>query len=198
MGFSGSEEFGASSGPELGVTVRFLELDDVDPYIEHMIAADSESGRDGRPHFHVYPTSHVFDRVAAKERERRRWTTPITKGGWRRAWGLMDGDLIVGHLYLAGGTLTSELHRVEMGMGIVHTHHRRGGGSSLLKTAIDWSRRQSEIEWIDLGVFEENKPAQILYEKFGFEILGRTPDRFRVDGHRIDDISMSLYVGSEA
>ena len=176
--------------------VRFLEMEDVDRYIEHMVVADSESGQDGQPHFHVYPASHPFDRNAARERERRRWSTPTTEGEWRRAWGLFDEDILVGHLYLAGGALPTELHRVQVGMGIMRTHHRRGGGRLLLQSAIDWARGQSHIDWIDLGVFEENQPARRLYEKFGFKELGRTPDRFRVDGHRIDDISMSLYVGS--
>ncbi len=65
----------------------------------------------------------------------------------------------------------------------------------LLATAIEWARNESQIEWIDLGVFEENLAAQALYEREGFIELGRTPDLFRVDGHQIDDISMSVFVG---
>ena len=179
------------------MTVRMLTIEDADQYIEHMVLCDSESGKDGGVHFHVYSASEPFDMRSGKDRERRRWSTPSTETGWRRAWGMFDGDKMVGHLYLAGGTLLSELHRIQLGMGILKSHHRRGGGSLMLQSAIEWAQAQPHIAWIDLGVFVENTPAQILYAKFGFSELGRTPDRFRVDGHRIDDISMSLCVGEK-
>lgn len=179
------------------MNVYMLTMEDVDQYIEHMVLCDSESGKGGGVHFHVYSASEPFDMSSGKERERRRWSTPFTETGWRRAWGMFDGDKMVGHLYLAGGALLSELHRVQLGMGIQKSHHRRGGGSLLLRSAIKWAQSQSHIDWIDLGVFVENTPAQALYRKFDFVELGRTPDRFRVDGHRLDDISMSLYVGEK-
>ena len=34
-----------------------------------------------------------------------------------------------------------------------------------------------------------------LYARLGFVELGRTPDRFRVDGHRLEDVSMTLRIG---
>jgi hypothetical protein len=39
--------------------------------------------------------------------------TELTDVGWRRAWGLFDAEQLVGHLYLEGGALRSELHRVD-------------------------------------------------------------------------------------
>ena len=104
---------------------------------------------------------------------------------------------MVGHLYLAGGMLRSELHRVSLGMGIKSSHRRRGGGSLLLESAIEWARNQPIIAWIDLGVFSDNPGAQALYARHGFEVLGRTPDRFRVDGHSLDDITMTLDVAAD-
>jgi RimJ/RimL family protein N-acetyltransferase len=176
------------------VIVRLLEHGDIDGYLVHANEADADSGVDGQPHSHPYGTSEPYDMDAARTREHTRWSTGIDEPGWRRAWGLFDGDDLVGHLYLAGGDLRSALHRVEMGMGVVPTHRRRGGGSVLLRTAIEWARQQPGIDWIDLGVFSDNPGAQALYEAHGFEVLGRTPDRFRVDGHSLDDISMTLNV----
>jgi RimJ/RimL family protein N-acetyltransferase len=173
---------------------RLLELDDIDSYLIHLVEVDADSGVDGQPHSHPYGRSEPFDMDAAQAREQTRWSTAFAEPGWRRAWGLFDGDDLTGHLYLAGGDLRSALHRVEMGMGVVPTHRRRGGGSLLLSTAIDWARQHPTIDWIDLGVFSDNPGAQALYARHGFEVLGRTPDRFRVDGHSLDDISMTLNV----
>lgn len=123
-----------------------------------------------------------------------RWSTGIEEVGWR-AWGLRDGEELAGYLYLAGGALRSELHRVEMGMGVLASHRCRDGGSMLLAAAIEWATHQPGVAWIDLGVFSDNPAAQALYARHGFVVLGRTPDRFRVDSHQLEDISMSLDVG---
>ena len=79
-------------------------------------------------------------------------------------------------------------------MGVARSHRRRGGGSLLLGAAIAWARHQQSIDWIDLGVFSDNPGAQRLYERHGFQILGRTRDRFRVDGVSLDDTEMTLNV----
>ena len=141
--------------------------------------------------------SEPFDIEAARDREVTRWSTEIDELAWRRAWGLFDEAALVGHLYLAGGMLRSELHRVSLGMGIKSSHRRQGGGSLLLESAIEWARSQPIIDWIDLGVFSDNPGAQALYARHGFEVLGRTPDRFRVDGHSLDDITMTLDVAAD-
>ena len=179
------------------MNVRMLTVEDVDVFVTHIAASNAESGRDGLPHAHPYGQSEPYDQDAAREREWRRWSTPLTQPGWRRAWGLwIDDDTLIGHLQLAGGTIASELHRVELGMGVRRVHHRRGGGRMLLEEAVAWARGQASIAWIDLGVFDENHPARALYDAFGFVARGRVPDRYRVDGHRIDETAMSLDVGS--
>jgi RimJ/RimL family protein N-acetyltransferase len=184
--------------PASSLSVRPLTIDEVDDYLRHMVDVDAGSGVDGAAHSHPYSASEVFDFEAGRTREVSRWTTPLDETGWRRAWGLFDGDELVGHLYLAGGMLPSELHRVSMGMGIAASHRRRGGGTLLLEAAIDWAGAQPGIDWIDLGVFSDNPGAQALYERHGFRVVGRTPDRFRVDGHSLDDTSMTLDVSETA
>lgn len=178
------------------VNVRILTIDEVGDYVAHMVRLNASSGVDGEAHSHVYSKSEPVNPEAARDQERTRWSTAVDEPGWRRARGLFDGDELVGHIYLAGGSIRSELHRVNMGMGIVRPHRRRGGGTSLLETAIEWVRLQPGIVWIDLGVFSDNPGAQALYELHGFEVVGRTSDRFRVDGCSLDDISMTLMVAS--
>jgi len=179
------------------LSVRPLAIADVGDYLRHMRTVDAGSGVDGEAHSHPYSASEPFDIEAARDREVTRWSTEIDEPAWRRAWGLFDDAELVGHLYLAGGMLRSELHRVSLGMGIKRSHRRRGGGSLLLESAIEWARSQPIIAWIDLGVFSDNPGAQALYARHGFEVLGRTPDRFRVDGHSLDDITMTLDVAAD-
>ena len=64
----------------------------------------------------------------------------------------------------------------------------------LIHAAIAWARSPPTIAWIDLGVFSDNPGAQALYVRHAFQIVGRTPDRFRVDGQSLDDTSMTLNV----
>lgn len=96
--------------------------------------------------------------------------------------------------YLAGGELRSELHRVNMGMGIDGAHRRQGGGTLLLESAIAWARGHAGIDWIDLGGFSDNQGAQALYQRLGFVLLGWTPDRYRVDGSSLGDTATVLNV----
>lgn len=178
------------------MSARLLAFVDVDCYLRHGIEVDASSGLDGQAHFHPYSQSEPLDLNEAREREITRWSTPTNEPAWRRAWGLFDRSEPVGYLYLAGGALRSELHRVTIGMGIAPSHRRRGGGTLLLQTAIVWARRQHCIDWIDLGVLSDNHGAQALYARQGFQVNGRTSDRFRVDGHSLDEISMTLSVVS--
>ena len=169
-------------------------MSEIDEYLRHMLAVDAGSGVDGAAHSHPYGTSDPFDLQEGRAREVTRWSTEIDDVGWRRVWGLFDRDGLVGHVYLAGGELRSELHRVNMGMGIDVAHRRQGGGTLLLESAIAWARGHAGIDWIDLGVFFDNPGAKALYERLGFVVLGRTPDRFRVDGHSLGDTAMTLKV----
>ncbi len=103
-------------------------------------------------------------------------------------------DELVGRLCLVGGLLRSELHRANVGMGVTRSHRRQRGGSLLLATAIGWARRQLLIDWIDLSVFSDNPDAEALYARHGFQVVGRTPDRFRLHGRSLDDIAMTLHL----
>jgi len=179
------------------MTVRALVITEVDVYLRHVVEVDAGSGLDGEGHSHPYSKSEPLDLSAARDREMTRWSTEIDRPGWRRAWGLFDQAQLVGHIYLAGGALDSELHRADLGMGIVRSHRRRGGGTLLLQAAIDWARCQPCVDWIDLNVFSDNPGGKALYERHGFHVLGRTPDRYRVDGDSLDDLSMTLSVASD-
>jgi RimJ/RimL family protein N-acetyltransferase len=177
--------------------VKLLDSLDVDVYLRLTVEVDAGSGVDGEAHSHPYSRTEPLDMNEARARELTRWSAEIESTDWRRAWGLFELDEMVGSLYLAGGALHSESHRVSMGMGIRRSHRRRGGGTLLLRSAIKWARGQPTVAWIDLGVFSDNPGAQALYGRHGFETRGHTPDRFRVDGVSLDDTSMSVSVAGD-
>ena len=178
------------------MTVRLLAIADVDEYLASMAAINAESGLDGSGHSHPYGRDEPFDIEARREREIRQWSTPLDQPEWARVWGLFDHDDLVGHLGLSGPAVRSGLHRARMGMGILSTHRRQGGGTLLLGAAIEWARTRPSIDWIDLGVFSDNPGARALYDRLGFTVQGSTPDRFRIYGVSVADTSMALDVSA--
>ena len=174
--------------------VSVLQVSDIERFLDFEEQQNPESGRDGQPHFHVYSAKQPLDRASAAKTALKRWSTPLDQRGWRRTWGLFDDSRVVGTLQLTGSDLDSSSHRVDLGMGLLKTHRQQGWGSKLLDTALHWARLQEGIDWIDLGVFEDNPGAKRLYEKFGFVVQGTVPDQFRVDGISITNIAMSLWV----
>jgi len=178
------------------VKIEFLKPSDIDAFLEFEAIQNPESGRDGAPHYHVYSASEPFDPDGMGKISIRRWTISLTEKGWRRTWGVLDGDRVVGTLQLTGADLASSAHRVDLGMGLLKDYRRKGWGSRLLETAIAWARVQDGIDWIDLGVFHDNPGARLLYERFGFVVTGEVHDCFRIDGVSIGNVAMSLRVGA--
>lgn len=103
---------------------------------------------------------------------------------------------MVGGLTLVGADLLASMHRAGLGVGVERAYRGQGWGRKLLEAAIAWARQDPRLDWIDLGVFEGNDRALALYRRLGFIEHGRVVDLFRVDGLRITDIQMSLWVGS--
>lgn len=180
------------------MVIRMLTLEDLDAFITHALASSAESGRDGDPYFGPYSATERFHQEAIRERTQERWKRLLKEPGWRRSWGVFDGNLVVGSASLSGGELRTELHRVTLGMAVLRPYRGRGLGGRLLQEAIDWCRLQPSIEWLDLGVFGDNLPAQALYRKFGFQTIGEVRDRWRIDGRIIDEITMTLRVGTDS
>jgi RimJ/RimL family protein N-acetyltransferase len=163
-------------------------LEDLDPLLSHIarLWAEPEDTR-SRP----FSSDVPFDAAARAERYRTGWAKPLTEPGWSRTWGLLDGNIVFGHLDLKGGQLASDLHRATLGIGLERDATGKGHGSAMMLAAIAWAR-DNRLAWIDLGVFSGNARARHLYRKLGFVEVGTVRDRFRVDGASIDDVSMTL------
>lgn len=64
-----------------------------------------------------------------------------------------------------------------LGMWILPSHRRRGGGRMLMEAAL--AARPEDVHKIELEVFPENEPAIALYRQMGFEEEGLRRDHYR-------------------
>lgn len=172
-----------------------LGLEHLEAFMAHVVVIVHSSGRDGDIIHNPYSKDHVYDAEVARARRTEAWPKPLSEPGWTRSWGAWSGDRLVGHVDLHGSKMATASHRCTLGIGIERGHRDQGNGTALMNACIAWARAQPELAWIDLGVFSNNARAIALYEKLGFERIGETRDRFRVDGVSITDISMALAVG---
>lgn len=183
--------------------IRLLSLADLDVAAAHLGRHLAENGTPGDPLFAPFDDKAPFDVESFRTTRRERWAQPIEgTNHFERMWGGFmatdDGDRLVAHIDLHRKGIASEAHRVWLGMGIERCARGRGHGGRMLSLALDWVRAQPNIDWVDLGVFEENAPARALYAKAGFVETGRVEDRFRVAQRSVTDVQMALYVGPPA
>lgn len=83
-------------------------------------------------------------------------------------------------------------HRATLGIAILESHWGKGIGGSLVREALK-EAKQIGYKQVELGVFVENKKAQNLYKKCGFEVWGTTKNAFRFkDGTYHDELQMGV------
>ena len=81
-------------------------------------------------------------------------------------------------------------HRASLGISIKQAYWHNGVGTALLLEAISYAKRQG-YEQLELGVFEDNTRAHVLYQHLGFEDWGISKRAFKLkDGTYRDEIQM--------
>lgn len=174
------------------MNIRSLQPEDIDSFAGHLERHLPESGRGNTPLFAPRSSSDLWDRASRQPLILESWSKPLTEPGWGRAWGAFDSERIIGHVDLRTWPLRTSLHRAIIGIGVEETHRRMGIAQKLLETAIEWTKQQPQLDWLDLNVFANNEAAIRLYRRCGFADTGRKNDLFRMDGRSIDDIQMVL------
>jgi len=101
-----------------------------------------------------------------------------------------DGK-IVGETNLTRGRGRSS-HVAEYGISVAKAYRRLGVGSALTKYILDIGRRDRNIKVITLRVYEFNKKAMRMYEKFGFRKVARLSRRVAYKGKLYDAFVMDL------
>ncbi len=112
--------------------------------------------------------------------------------GRGEAWGIFDGERLLGKLAIDALSYPSLAHTFWVRGVYLHPDARGAGAStSLLRAAIDGVRAKAALR-VALWVSGENARAQRFYERLGFRETGRIPEGIFVDGKHYDDILMVL------
>ena len=139
------------------------------------------------------PLAIVFAAVA-EERDGIATEPPVDVEARAAKWTL-DGTLVA----VAGGAVVGSVHVDasrhgfgEIGMAVAREWRRRGVGSALLDSAIEWGRERG-LHKLSLSVFPHNHAAIGLYRKVGFAEEGRRIKQYRrSNGELWDAIDMGL------
>jgi RimJ/RimL family protein N-acetyltransferase len=99
---------------------------------------------------------------------------------------------IVGLLNCKGSERKAIRHTVTLGMSVDKAYRGQGIGSRLMVRAIEWAKGTGIVTRIELALFERNKIALRLYQKFGFEIEGKRRKAGFRDGEYHDGLIMAL------
>ncbi len=99
---------------------------------------------------------------------------------------------IVGHAFLEPYTLQSLRHVADLNIAVTFRMQKKGIGTKLLESTIEWAKNSGVIEKIQLNVRASNTTAIPLYKKMGFEEEGRLKNRVKIKDRYIDDIIMGL------
>ncbi len=101
-----------------------------------------------------------------------------------------EGDRLVGLATATGGVHPAKQAAVEIGIGVLETHHGRGIGSALMTGLEDWAR-EAGIHRLQLPVVVSNAPAIALYRKSGFTVEGTLRESVCVNGRHLDQYIMA-------
>jgi diaminopimelate decarboxylase len=108
----------------------------------------------------------------------------------------MDGDRVVGHLYVQREEHPATRHVATLGIAVAASHRRLGIGAVLMSECLRWAR-EIGVEKILLSVYPHNTGAIALYRSFGFVEEGRLARQSRKSYGDEDEILMATWLGSE-
>ncbi|MCR9260587.1 MAG: GNAT family N-acetyltransferase [Pseudomonadaceae bacterium] len=112
--------------------------------------------------------------------------------GWQRWFLVVSDNRVEGHLGIKSNPMEAALHRCELGMGLERQIRNKGIGSRLIVKAIEQATSIKGMAWLDLHVMALNHHARSLYAKYGFVEQATILDRFRIEGHSLDEVLMTL------
>ncbi|WP_147370178.1 GNAT family N-acetyltransferase [Fusobacterium nucleatum] len=87
----------------------------------------------------------------------------------------MKNNKMIGYVSFNGNTARKMRHYGTIGISVLKEYWGRGIATALLEKLVSWFKEKG-IKKINLDVFENNKRAIKLYEKFGFKLEGCIED----------------------
>lgn len=177
------------------ILIKELDNERLEDFFQYLNIHISENGQNGTILY--FPLSKeqsiLSNELMIKFKEG--LSKDIGENGWRKVWVAFNReDKIVGHIDIRSNNQLNSEHRVLLGMGVDINFRTLKIGQNLLEFTIEYCRKNSKINWIDLEVMTNNIPAKNLYEKMNFEYLNNVKDMFRIDNISYDYTSMTLNV----
>lgn len=165
-------------------------IEDVDNLVDSVLRHFKEPGFNNIPS-HPYGKEHVFDREEYYQSYLKKFALPVTELDWGRSFVIEHEGKIKAHLDI-NNKLT--LKQASLGMGLEMELRGQKLGPKLLDYGLQWVKKNTQVDEMNLFVFAHNLPAIKIYERAGFKLIGETKKRFQVDGHNIDDLTMKLMI----
>lgn len=165
-------------------------MEDVDDLVDSVLRHFKEPGFNNIPS-HPYGKEHLFDRNEYYQNYLKKFATSLTEVGWGRSFVIEHEGKIKGHLDINS---KQTLDQASLGMGLEMELRGQKLGPKLLDYGLQWVKEKTQVDEMNLFVFAHNLPAIKIYEKAGFKLVGETKNRFQVDGHNIDDLTMKLAI----
>lgn len=98
----------------------------------------------------------------------------------------VEGE-VIGHLHLETFPNSPRRKHVgRIGMGVNDEWQGKGIGTALMEAAVNFADNWLHLSRLELSVFIDNQPGINLYQKFGFEIEGRSKQFAFRDGQYVD------------
>lgn len=107
------------------------------------------------------------------------------------------GDEIIGVASVGAEQHEKIAHMGELGISLLRKFWGLGLSRVMMEDMIDWAKENPVLSYLRLEVSVENKRAISLYEKFDFEVIGRTPEGMYHDGALHDLVMMGLSVKNQ-
>lgn len=104
-------------------------------------------------------------------------------------------DMIIGSCDITFFNERKTFHRAGIGIAITKKYWNIGIGSAMFEALIEIAKEHKSTEILELSFVEGNERGKALYEKFGFEIVAKIPDAYKLkDGIYQSKVFMQRYV----
>lgn len=103
-------------------------------------------------------------------------------------------NTIIGNIDLTGNQRKRMKHTAVIGMGVLKEWRNSGVGTILLSETINWAKNNSFLEKVYLEVYEENQIAIRIYEKIGFQLIGKQTAFFKHEEKYFNKLTMEISV----
>ena len=140
----------------------------------------------------VRTSEEASDASEELEERERRWYESREEQGDRLDLAVIDrqSDKCVGEVVLNEWSALDRSCNFRILLG--PTGRNRGLGSVATRLILDYAFGATELNRIELDVYDSNPPAQHVYEAAGFIHEGRKREAFRFDNQPVDVVMMSI------